>query len=85
MIEIPRAEHVWVTEVQVWGDRGAPGLLLGWRQDEHGWEGYVVTASLGGARGSGPYVTQRWHPADRIRRCDEEPAARPGELSTPSD
>lgn len=69
---IPRAEHVWVTDVQVWGDRRAPGLLLGWRRDDDGsWWGWVVSAQLGvDAQGGGPYVRQIWAPAAQIVPVD---------------
>ncbi|WP_139983943.1 hypothetical protein [Nocardioides litoris] len=63
---LPRAEHVWVTDVQVWGDRRAPGLLLGWERDRSGrWLGWVVVAHLGAQHG-GPYVSQRWVPSEAI-------------------
>ncbi|WP_134767762.1 hypothetical protein [Nocardioides sp. 1609] len=67
----PRAEHVWVTGVEVWGDRRSPGLLLGWRRARDGtWEGWVVTASVGTpARQDGPYVRQTWVPAAAIVRA----------------
>ncbi len=68
---LPRAEHVWVSDVQVWGDGVAPGLLLGWRRRrDGGWEGWCVVAHLGSAAaGSGPYVRQGWVRAESIRRC----------------
>lgn len=63
----PRAEHVWVTDVQVWGDRQAPGLLLGWERRADGWWGFVITAQAGiDAHGAGPYVRQLWVPASAI-------------------
>ncbi|MBS45284.1 MAG: hypothetical protein CMH83_19370 [Nocardioides sp.] len=63
----PRAEHVWVTDVQVWGDVQAPGLLLGWRQTRQGaWEGWCVVAHLG-PQESGPYV-----PAGVGRSCVDQ-------------
>jgi hypothetical protein len=66
----PRAEHVWVTDVQTWGDGRAPGLLIGWQQDRTGaWLGWVVVAHLG-AQDSGPYVQQRWVRAESILRRD---------------
>lgn len=69
---LPRAEHVWVTDVAA-GDRHAPGLLLGWQQDRRGrWLGWVVVAHLG-AQETGPYVQQRWVPAESIRRRADPP------------
>lgn len=64
---MPRAEHVWVTDVQVWGDRMAPGLLLGWRRRAGEWEGWVVTAQVG-PRDSGPFIRQGWVRAQSIHR-----------------
>lgn len=67
---VPRAEHVWVTDVQVWGDRLAPGLLLGWRKARKGggWEGWVIVAQLGiDAQGDGPHVRQGWTRAEAIK------------------
>ena len=68
MIEVPRAVHCWVSLTTVWKDDGVPGLLLGWRRGEQGWEGYVIAASPGiGAHASGPYLRQCWIPAAAIR------------------
>ncbi len=66
---LPRAEHVWVTDVRMWDDRGAPGLLLGWRRARDGsWEGWCIVAHLGSAaRDGGPYVRQGWVRAESIR------------------
>lgn len=72
---LPRAEHVLVSDVQVWGDRKAPGLLLGWRRDDAGrWWGWVISAELGsGASGGGPYVRQGWVRAESIERLGAGP------------
>ena len=78
----PRAEHVWVTDVQVWGDVQAPGLLLGWRQTRQGaWEGWCVVAHLG-PQDSGPYVRQGWVAAALIKRRGPDAPAR-GSHSAP--
>lgn len=63
---------MWVADVQVWGDRYAPGLLLGWERDAAGaWQGWVIVAETGiDAHTAGPYVRQVWVPADRIRPRD---------------
>lgn len=61
----PRAQHVFVKDVQVWGDVLAPGLLLGWRKRKGVWEGWVVVAQLG-PQDSGPFVQQRWIPASSL-------------------
>jgi hypothetical protein len=67
MLPTPRAEHVWVTDIKTWGDKSA-GLLLGWQQDRRGrWFGWVVVAHVG-AQDGGPYVAQRWVPAESIVR-----------------
>lgn len=65
---VPRAEHVWVVDVQVWGDRQAPGLLLAWDRREDGWWAHVIVVQLGnGSQGGGPYVKQLWLQAAAIR------------------
>lgn len=63
---VPRSEHVWVTDVQVWGDRQCAGLLLGWRQRKGQWEGWVITAQVG-PQDSGPFVRQGWVRAESIK------------------
>ncbi len=67
---VARAEHVWVSDVQVWGDRRAPGLLLGWRRTDERWEGWVIVVHLGSPAGGGggPYVRQGWVRAESIQR-----------------
>lgn len=73
-----RAEQVWVTDVQVWGDIPHPGLLVEWRQLTDGsWEGYVIfTQSF--PQGRGWDVRQQWMPASKIRRADPVERPRPG-------
>jgi hypothetical protein len=68
---IPRAEAVWVTETIVWGDRKAPGLLLGWEKRDGAWWGMCVYVQTG-AQDSGPYVTQTWVPAAKIEQRGED-------------
>lgn len=72
----PRAEHVSVKDVQVWGDQLAPGLLIGWDQRDGEWWGYVIAAQAGiDARGAGPYVKQVWVKAEFIVPVDVEPGS----------
>lgn len=64
----PRAEHVWVRNVALFGDQWHPGILLWWEQTDDGWRGMVVVARPGiPARNDGPFVSQGYRTADAIR------------------
>lgn len=79
---VARAEHVWVSDVQVWGDVPHPGLLVEWRQcDDGSWEGLVVWTQAF-PQGRGWEVRQHWLEAAKIRRADTGP--RPPEERGPA-
>jgi hypothetical protein len=66
-----RAEHVFVTDVQVWGNVPHPGLLAEWRPAEGGgYEGLVIFVQVH-PQGAGWSLTQKWMPAEKIRRRED--------------
>ncbi|GAA5154860.1 hypothetical protein GCM10023340_39090 [Nocardioides marinquilinus] len=68
---IPRAEHVWVRDVQTYDEKPSPGLLCGWRQDHRGeWQGWVIVAQLGISAEGGPSIRQGWVAAESIQPRD---------------
>lgn len=66
----PMAEHVWVLDVQVFGNVPQPGLLVEWRKrdDGSGWDGLVIAAEAF-PQGRGWQVRQRWVPEAHIKAC----------------
>ena len=67
--DLVRGVHVFVTDVQVFGNVPHPALLLEWRQVDGNWEGLVVAAQSF-PRDAGWQVRQRWMDAASIRAVE---------------
>ncbi|MEX0426805.1 hypothetical protein AB3X52_04160 [Nocardioides sp. DS6] len=66
--------HVWVDLTNSWGPRSEPGVLIGWRKGNLGWEGWVIRVSTySTGNGSAVHVVQSWIPAPLIRRAATDP------------
>jgi hypothetical protein len=52
------------------GRPARPRLLLGWRQREGQWKGWVISAQIG-PQDPGPYIRQGWVRAESIKRLGQ--------------
>lgn len=74
--DLVRGEHVFVHDVQVFGNVPHPAILLEWRQVDGKWEGLTIAAESF-PQGRGWQVRQRWVDASLIQPVEVSPPPEP--------